>query len=82
MMVPRAEVAVSDFSDRLRVVAMVGIVWIHTPTLSQYSSLNLAMSQIAKFGSPLFFFISGYLWALSSSQSRSCFPEELISPLS
>lgn len=54
----------SACTDVMRVVAMVGIVWVHTD-LPWASSGEMWLTQAGKFATPMFFFISGYLFALN-----------------
>jgi fucose 4-O-acetylase-like acetyltransferase len=64
------EVRLAAFSDRLRLIAMVGVVAVHCglPVAAQDS--DIWYSQLGKFVDGLFLFVSGYLWQFRGGSTR------------
>jgi fucose 4-O-acetylase-like acetyltransferase len=60
-----------DFSDAWRIIAMVGIVLVHSRAHGgSWSAADHVVNQIGRFATPMFFMVSGYLWAYGGGASR------------
>lgn len=59
-----------DFSDRLRVLAMVGVVSVHCNLPWALDPDDLAYNQAGKFVNGLFILVSAYLWQHRGGSSR------------
>ena len=60
----------TDVSDRLRQLAMAGVVAVHCTLPFGFGTSDHAVNQVGKFANGMFFMISAYLWQLRDGSSH------------